>query len=125
MNQAEYNACRSEVYNYISDASKDAVGSRFRFDYTQFTLVQLEMKADYWAEAANEVQAQHGLDQDSAIVAFEALIAETISMGAGDRETAVRWIMESEDDNINKGDKYINYTFNLPYSYNYHTGTSA
>ena len=51
---------------------------------------------------------------------FEQRIEQVIETGAGDRETALRWIIQSEDfseHNMMYGGSYATYHFNLPSSY--------
>ena len=86
---------RSSLYQYISDASKDAQGFRIRFDYSEFTTAELQREADYWSEEVEitcreEEEAQHRL-----LVHFEAKVLDLIAIGAGNRETAIRWLKES------------------------------
>lgn len=49
---------------------------------------------------------------------FERNVQNIISAGAGDRETALRWMVEEFDDhNLPYGGSYATYHFNLPSSY--------
>ena len=68
-----------------------------------------------------EVMAEEAKAEKRSIARFEARIQETIVLGAGNRETALRWILEGEF-----GDEmshwpfdagYACYIFNLPYSF--------
>lgn len=89
---------KQDLCSYISDASKDAWGFRSRLDYSQYTVVQLEMIADEWTvrvqEAIDEENRWHLARQRQ----LEELIERTIEMGAGDRITAMRWILDGEAD---------------------------
>jgi hypothetical protein len=54
-------------------------------------------------------------EQSAAAVRFEARVAEYVALGAGDRETALRWIHDAEETN---GDpEYLCYVSGLPYGY--------
>ena len=80
------------LYSYISDASKEANGCRYRFDHTGMTFAQLEAECDYWS-----AQAQITIDEERAIAdqvveEFKALVQQTIELGAGDEATALRWL---------------------------------
>jgi hypothetical protein len=67
-------------------------------DLVNFTVVQLGMLADAQQEAdANwwiETDAQNENDERD----HEALIISTIAMGAGDRETALRWLKDADEE---------------------------
>jgi hypothetical protein len=60
-------------------------------------------------------------EQDMCIKQFESSIEEAISLGASDRETAVRWVVDGADitqDQIEfYGNEVIEFNFNLPYGY--------
>lgn len=54
-------------------------------------------------------------DEARAVVRFCKRIEDTIKSGAGDRETALRWIMEADDA---RGDwEYLCYLNGLPYDF--------
>ena len=54
-------------------------------------------------------------DEARAVVRFCKRIEDTIKSGAGDRETALRWIMEADDA---RGDwEYLCYLNDLPYDF--------
>lgn len=124
MNHAEYIDRCEETYGYISDASKDATGCRFRFDYTQYTLVQLEMQADAWTIRVIDAIEEQKQDEARAMATFEKTVATTIELGARDRATAIRWITDAwkdgQDGHFDTG--YFLYHHGLPYSYDIHKG---
>ena len=85
------------LYSYISDASKEANGCRYRFDHTGMTFAQLEAECDYWS-----AQAQIAIDEeramaDKAVEEFKALVQQTIELGAGDEVTALRWLTQDQE----------------------------
>ena len=85
------------LYSYISDASKEANGCRYRFDHTGMTFAQLEAECDYWS-----AQAQITIDEERAIAdqvveEFKALVQQTIELGAGDEATALRWLTQDHE----------------------------
>ena len=85
------------LYSYISDASKEANGCRYRFDHTGMTFAQLEAECDYWS-----AQAQITIDEERAIAdqvveEFKALVQQTIELGAGDEATALRWLTQDQE----------------------------
>jgi hypothetical protein len=80
----------------ISDASKDAYGFRLRLDWDSMSLEELRDEASrVWQYAVAEAeleQEREKLDLED----FKALVQQTIDMGAGDEETALRWLTQGE-----------------------------
>jgi hypothetical protein len=107
---------KEAMYGYISDASKDAQGFRTRFDYTEYTAEELMKEAVYWEGRVIESIEEDRIREAECVAEFEKLIADTISMGAGDRETAIRWL-RSSDEWAENDDNYFEYTYGLPYGY--------
>jgi len=115
---------RQDLAQYIWDARKDADGIRPRylglFDAEgnvaeAWTLERLQAEAAA-AEADVRAAIEHEERQQRlAAVAFECAIQKTIRVGAGDRDTAIRWLMDADDcDGDNGMFEYLN---NLPYGY--------
>jgi len=72
----------------------------------EFQLLGVQLEANNQAEAVAEAEA---------VAKFEQHVTNTICMGAGDRTTALRWIMEASDAN---GDwEYFCFCNGLPYRY--------
>lgn len=64
-----------------------------------------------------EVHFRHEQEREAAAVEeFEAMIRQTIDMGAGDRETAIRWLKEAREGQ-EASDDFMEYEFGLPYGY--------
>lgn len=87
-----------ELYQYISDASKDAQGFRHRMDITGMTFAELEAECAVWSD---RVVASIEYEKEEAALAvkeFKALVQRTIEMGAGDEQTALRWLVQDEQD---------------------------
>lgn len=108
---------RDELREIIWDVAKDATGIRprwLRFD--DMTIEEMEKTLDLYARMAEqEAEFQRNLEK-KAVAEYEALVQSNIEMGASDRETAVRWIVQSEC-----ADRYIQdvdcilYHWNMPY----------
>ena len=62
-------------------------------------------------EKLSEEKSEH----NKSIIAFESRVENLIKMGAGDRETALRWIHGAEDTKGN--DEYLCFSLGLPYGY--------
>jgi hypothetical protein len=86
-----------ELYSYISDASKEANGCRYRFDHTGMTFAQLEAECDYWTKQVEVTIAEEKVYTDKAVEEFKALVQQTIDMGAGDEVTALRWLTQDQE----------------------------
>lgn len=65
-------------------------------------------------EAAREAQREREA-QDAAAVRFEERVQATIKMGAGNRETALRWIHDAEG--TDGDNEYLCYHLGLRYGY--------
>ena len=90
---------RQGLIQIYSDFHKDAFGFRPRgINYAEFTLAELEEDFDRFQEVCEENEAQEKRANEYAIAEFEKQVQSVIEIGAGDRETALRWIMDSYDD---------------------------
>lgn len=89
-------AYANELYSYISDASKDAQGFRHRMDISGMTFAELEAECDYWSDQVVASIAYEKEESARAVEEFKALLQRTIEMGAGDEETALRWLSQDE-----------------------------
>lgn len=107
---------KDDLYGYISDASKDAQGFRTRYDISDMTIEQLMVEADYWEGRVIEAIEDERAREKEAVAEFEQLVADTINMGAGDRETAIRWL-KSSDEWYENDESYFEYSWGLPYGY--------
>lgn len=85
------------LYSYISDASKEATGCRYRFDHTEMTFAQLEAECDYWSKQVEVAIDEEKEYTDKAVEEFKALVQQTIELGAGDEATALRWLTQDQE----------------------------
>jgi hypothetical protein len=114
---------REELYSYISDAHKDAYGSRphGRWEtYRAMSIEELREEADRLSAAVAVAIEEEDRARNEAETRFERLVSLTIENGASDRETAIRWIIEGEgiaEDIEMQGMGYLCYRFGLRYSY--------
>lgn len=109
---------RYQLETYIYEAHKDAFGVKGRhYDFKSMSLAQLEAEADYISNAVKEQMDAEAEAEKASVSDFEKRVSKTIESGAGNRTTALRWIMQSEnmEDEYDAG--YICYCLNLPYSY--------
>lgn len=98
------------------DMYKDAHGVRPRgIDTSTWTLADFDKEFEYLGKVI-EREETHRLQQEwNAIQDFEARISQLINVGAKDRATALRWIMEGSTCN---GDwEFLCYEHGLPYGF--------
>ena len=98
------------------DMYKDAHGVRPRgIDTSTWTEYAFQVEFEHLALIiqANDIQRQEA--EKEAVDKFEQHVTNTICMGARDRETALRWIMDAS--NANGDWEYLCYDLGLPYHY--------
>lgn len=112
---SQYTYCNDQ----ISDLYKDAYGMRpgegFWQRWQEATDAERQEQWD-WLLAVLERRIEEDRQLEKLCVEkFEALVSSTIQAGAGTRETALRWIMDSSDCN---GDwDFLAYEHGLSYGY--------
>ena len=88
---------RDELITHIYEGHKDAFGIKGRhYDFDSMSLEELKAEADYISEAAEEAYKQEKAHADHCVAEFKKLVAETVDLGAGDEETALRWLTQNE-----------------------------
>ena len=98
------------------DMYKDAHGIRPRgIDTSTWTLEQFQQEFEYLGRIIADNENQRKVFEAEAIAKFEKHVTDTICMGARDRETALRWIMDAS--NANGDWEYLCYDLGLPYHY--------
>lgn len=115
------------MYTYddtlFSDLHKDAYGFRpnslASAEWNSAAPAQKQVLWDELVEALDRAIDEEAAQHEASVNAFEARVSELISIGAGNRETAVRWIVESLNlSDVDKmyGGSYICHLMGLPYS---------
>jgi hypothetical protein len=99
----------------LSDMHKDAYGFRPRNEEFWAGLDTPEACARRAEDLEPAIRAS--IEEENArevrcIEIFEAAIQRTVEVGAGDRETAIRWLRDGEEDA-----RYFEYDNGLPYGY--------
>ena len=104
----------------LSDLHKDARGFRPRSEafWATFATADADGKQAIWDGLIKEMedrQSEELAAEHRALANFEARIAEYVALGASDRETAIRWILQAEglDNEYDAG--YICYCLGLSY----------
>jgi len=98
------------------DIYKDAYGVRPRgVDTSTWTLEDFEAEFKLLGTIIEQENTARKEAEAEAIAKFEQHVMNTICMGARDRETALKWIMDASTAN---GDwEYLCYDLGLPYQY--------
>jgi hypothetical protein len=104
-----------EQYNMdctYSDLYKEIYGFRPRHHSGHVT----KEEYDSLLEEHDRYMVEETEREARAIKRFEESIAKTIAIGAGDRETAIRWLKDALDEG-RESDEYFEYCNQLPYGY--------
>jgi len=98
------------------DMYKDAYGVRPRgIDTSTWTMQDFQLEFASLQEVIVREEANRQVAEKEAVDKFEQHVTNTICMGARDRETALRWIMDAS--NANGDWEYLCYDLGLPYHY--------
>ena len=106
---------RDDYIAQYSDMYKDAYGFRPRCDYSNWSLADFEKEFEYLGLEIERRIAADNAAYDTAAVVFEKRVADTIALGAGSRENAIRWIMDA--DNVGDDFMYFEYLNGLRFGY--------
>ena len=88
---------REDLTIYIYEGHKDAFGVKGRhYDFDAMSLEDLRSTAAYIERSIEESIAAEQAAEAQALEEFEHCVAETIRYGAGDRQTALRWMTQGE-----------------------------
>jgi hypothetical protein len=80
----------------LSDMFKEANGFRPRHYKEWWTREELDAQYEYLEKEIDYTVKREEYAERQAVKKFKALVQETISYGAGDRETAIRWLVQGE-----------------------------
>ena len=98
------------------DAYKDAHGFRPRhLNVSAMSEAELEAELSYLSKLIEEQEAARIEAEHLAACKFEQRVLDLIAMGAGDRETAIRWVHDAEGSNGD--DEYLCFLLGLKYGY--------
>ena len=88
---------REDLEIFIYDGHKDAYGVKGRhYDFAAMTLEDLRKEADRISAAIDVAIAEEKEREAEDLTAFEKEIEDVIGYGAGNRETALRWMTDGE-----------------------------
>jgi len=99
---------REQLLIYISDVHKDAYGFRPRGRYgDDWTVEELKEELDRLVDYANEVHEQEQIAAEKAADAFDEQIIAVQASGAGNREQAIKWLVEADEDALWDIEHYV------------------
>lgn len=109
---------REELQSIIWDVAKDATGIRPRWiDFENSTIEELENTLKLYTKMAeDQADYEHQLERE-AIAEYEQRVQELIECGAGDRDTAVRWMIEAEGERYLQDVEELLYHWGMPYTF--------
>ena len=107
---------RSNLETSVYEMHKEAYGVKGRhYNFSKMSTKDLEKELDHLCDVAKrEAEIEKRQEEDN-LKAFESRIDEALSLGAENREDAIKWILQAEglDKEHDKG--YICYTLGLSY----------
>jgi len=108
-----------EMLNTMSDLAKAAYGTRRACPDTDgLSFKEVSALYDGMLEDLDRATREQEAEQADAVKEFEASVTRTMETGSVDRETAIRWLRDAEqDDQAKFDDDYFCYCNNLPYGY--------
>ncbi len=89
---------RNSMLQIYSDFHKDAYGFRPRYNYHAFSDEQLVADFDTFSNQFDENEKEEAIQLEADSKAWDELIDRTIHMGAKNRTTALRWIVDGADE---------------------------
>jgi hypothetical protein len=105
----------------FSDLHKDARGFRPGQDmWAWWTAAAPADKQLMWDSLVAELERNSDMEekaQAKAVLEFEERVAHVIANGAKDREMALRWIFDAEDEYTRNDPDYFCFQHGLPYGY--------
>ena len=107
----------------VSDLHKDAYGFRpreyFWAEWNNSTDAEKQVIWDRLCAALDAEIERERQEQEAAMAHFEAHVRHNMELGAPDRNTAIRWIIQSldlDDMDMQYGGSRVCYDLSLPYS---------
>ena len=98
---------REELIQIYSDFYKDAYGVRPRFNYSEKSLEELKADFKSFGEICEENRKMEDIHTKKCIQDFNKSIDSLILLGAGDEETALRWLVEAEVGSVQDPEHFV------------------
>ena len=104
----------------VYEMHKEAYGVKGRhYNFAEMSDDDLKKEFEHLCEVAKREREIEKRYEEEAYKKFENNITKTIELGAGDRETAIKWILEGEGLDNEKDTSYICYCLGLGYDKEY------
>jgi len=102
----------------VYEMHKQAYGVKGRhYDFKNMTDEDLKKELDHLAEVADEEYKREQKAKEDAYNQFEKRIEDNIKLGATDRDSAIKWILDAEDLTDERDPGYICYSLGLDYKH--------
>jgi len=107
---------RSNLETSVYEMHKEAYGVKGRhYNFSKMSTKDLEKELDHLCDVAKrEAEIEKRQEEDN-LKAFESRIDEALSLGAENREDAIKWILQAEGLDKEQDSGYICYTLGLSY----------
>ena len=107
---------RSNLETSVYEMHKEAYGVKGRhYNFSKMSTKDLEKELDHLCDVAKrEAEIEKRQEEDN-LKAFESRIDEALSLGAENREDAIKWILQAEGLEKEQDPGYICYTLGLSY----------
>ena len=107
---------RSNLETSVYEMHKQAYGVKGRhYNFSKMSTKDLEKELDHLCDVAKrEAEIEKRQEEDN-LKAFESRIDEALSLGAENREDAIKWILQAEGLDKEQDKGYICYTLGLNY----------
>ena len=108
---------RDSLITSVYEMHKDAYGVKGRhYNFDKMSNEDLEKELNHLCEVAKrEAEIEKRQEEDN-LKAFESRIDEALSLGAENREDAIKWILQAEGLDKEQDPGYICYTLGLNYN---------
>ena len=104
----------------VYEMHKEAYGVKGRhYNFSEMSDDDLKKEFEHLCEVAKREAEIEKRYEEEAYKKFENNITKTIELGAGDRETAIKWILEGEGLDKEQDAGYICYNLGLGYDKQY------
>ncbi len=107
---------RSNLETSVYEMHKEAFGVKGRhYNFKEMSNADLEKELDHLCDVAKrEAEIEKRQEEDN-LKAFESRIDEALTLGAENREAAIKWILQAEGLDKEQDSGYICYTLGLSY----------
>ena len=108
---------RSNLETSVYEMHKEAYGVKGRhYNFSKMSTKDLEKELDHLCDVAKrEAEIEKRQEEDN-LKAFESRIDEALSLGAENREAAIKWILQAEGLDKEQDPGCICYTLGLNYN---------